>query len=60
MDFILGLIAGILLSAFVVMLNGVPTSLGLEYAQSNYLRCLTDGAPKERCIEIYLLPKDKP
>lgn len=44
----------------VMIAFGVFKSTGAFYedAAQNYQRCLSDGAPRDTCLENYLLPKE--
>ena len=60
-DFTFALMFGVVIGAMLLIIFVALFGGGfLVSAQYNYTRCITDGAPKERCIETYLLPKDKP
>lgn len=53
--FFLGVVLGAV-CGFVFTVLTTPTTL--LYAQNDYLRCVKDGAPADKCLTIYLMPKE--
>ena len=58
-------VAGAIFVTFVVSFAGGSFLIGwldgmsLRVAQAQFNRCVDDGAPRDKCIEKYLLPTEQ-